>query len=221
MSLELKERAEAQANAQRSVDEATRHRSARDAFERTQAEVDRITRLVAAARSSGLAGSLEAAGERATALARHVADNVAELASNELQELAFRTEQAVTELMKDASHSVGEQISQWMEKQPRPADEFLRVLEASAPDEVRATRRALSSFSAHQEPSTPEGVAALADAATELKTSYEGLVAKTPNAVREFLERAPTGVPLSQIDEEVLIWLRANHADDAFTVRLR
>lgn len=112
----------------------------------------------------------------------------------------------------------------WVERQPAPPDAFFKVLREIAPSEAEQTTRARATFETLSEGSLtdPNEIERLAEAGRELREAYDALIARADLSapVSAFLDHAPRGIRLDEVEDEVLEWLRSSGAADSFVVRL-
>lgn len=221
---EVKTRAERRSQAERLQEDAARHARAGRTFAETTGEARSLSAMIAAHRDAGIQVTQHHdAPVQLRSIATRVCERAPEARGSAVEDLAIAIDRdfRAVEAHTTAGFKVG--CAQWLAGQPRPNAAFLAALRPSAPGEVAATEAALNEFErvADHGVHRPADVRSLAEAASVLRESYSALATRAPDAVRNFLEQAPHGVLLSELGTDVITWLRANGADDAFTVGLR
>jgi hypothetical protein len=205
------------------VDTARLERAIADLKDVTDSARD-LARLIAAHRENEIA--IRVTGGNYEAQLRHSAEALQEaggLDGEHAGVLATDTERVFKAAELELQAALRTSRANWLQRQPRPNQAFTTVFRDLAPSEMDGTESALADVDelARDEIDTPEMLERLARAVKVLNDNYERLTEKAPEIVRFFLERAPVGVALSELSDEVVNWLRDNQADYAFTIVLR
>jgi hypothetical protein len=223
-SRELKERAEARSKDARAGEEFARYQRSKADFERMLAALAEVDELARASREANIAElPLEEDRDWARDIASKIRDKLVDATGHEVERLANEAETAVNVLVANTKNRFDSELERWAERQPSPSEHVLDVLEPLAGESTARTRRAAANFQRllSSRPSSASAIAQLSKAALELRDAYQEVASAAPEDVGEFLERAPSGIPLDEIDSHVLNWLRDNGAASSFQVRLR
>ena len=233
MPVDLLNRAEALAERAETAAQSTQHEQVAARYSEAASRVQAVTQAVrtlddivgAYTDSEILEESLEPEAEEVRALAASVdaiedGPDEAPLFARALSDLATE----VIAFTARADGSLRGVREHWLTQQPSPPDAFFQVLRSIAPPEAEETARARSTFETLSEasPNDPADIERLAEAARELRTAYDVLITRADLTapVRTFLDQAPRGVRLDELEGEVLEWLRSSGAADSFVVRL-
>lgn len=221
---ELKERAEARSQDARAQEEFARYDRSRVAFEDALSELGSVDDLARASRDADIA-ILPPADDRewATKIASELREKLPNATGHEVEQLANMAGSAVKVLAANTANQFDAELQRWCDRQPSPSEHVLDLLEPLAPQPVSATRHAAAQFRQliASRPTTGLEVAQIAAAAGALREAYTDFAAAAPDGVSDFLERAPTGVPLNQVDLDILEWLYDNEVTSGFEVRSR
>lgn len=221
---ELKERAEARSQDARAQEEFARYERSKADFEQSQDSLNQVDELARAATNAGVVTlPLEEDREWARQIAKQLRRNLTSATGHEVEDLANKANAAVAHVVTRTESRFDSELERWAERQPSPSDHVLDVLEPIAGPATERTRQAVATFHrlSASRPRTASAINQLAAAAVELREAYQAVASAAPEGVRDFLERAPLGVPLDEIDRDVLAWLRDNGASSSFELRLR
>ena len=220
---DVKDRAERRVVTGRQQDELARYEKATRLFEAVMQDAERIAAIVVAYRDADIDLGLD------DQLAGHLRQSASTLVTDapgadgiRIEEIASNVERMTRDVAHGVETAAAVALERWIAAQPRPTGSFVAVLAASAPDQAAAARHALAHFDdlSSASPAEAADIERIAAAAASLRDAYAGLAATAPEAVREFLENAPDGLPLAAVPDQVIAWLRDNGADGAFTINL-
>lgn len=220
----LKERAEARSRDVHVQENYVRHQESRAAFERALSKLTVIEGLSRATREAAI-GAVTTADDHSWALeiAQKLEHELGTASGHELDHLARQAESAVDIISERANRRFEDVVERWGERQSLPSDHVVDLLGMDAPEAADRTRqcaRRLRRLLADP-PRDPEAIAQLAEAARNLEIAYASLAGSAPDAVGDFLEKAPVGVSLDDVNPTVIEWLRDKGIASSFTVRLR
>jgi hypothetical protein len=213
---------------ERAQDELTRFNDAADRLAATVSTIETLTSVLCVVRETGMAaGGFPLLYDEAGIVIRAVEQqDWADLDPVAFDKAAVESAAAVAGFDARARGEVQRTKDEWVARQPSVGESVLRALRPVAPEVVAAAQGAVDEARrmSVEDVHDVDDVRSLAEAQGQLRELIEQLFAQValPVAVRDFLEQVGTrGFPLSDMPDEVLIWLRENEAAESFVVTVR